>query len=415
MTPDADPALDIVICGAGPVGAACALFLCERGVPASRIALIDARTSEAAASDDRMIAISHGSATLLARLGAWHDGVAPRATAIDTIHVSHRGRFGRTVIDRRDHGVAALGHVVRHGDLTQALDAALARRGVAVRRPLRVVQVEPAGRDLEVAMVDAAGTAASSSIARHVVHAEGGLFDRQQRRDIHRDYGQTAITAFVTRSGASPELAHTAFERFTEDGPIALLPAAEARGDGSVRAGHSLVWCGRPHDVAARLALDDATFLEALHDAFGDRLGRFASTGPRRAYPLGLNAVAVVARARSATTAEFAIGNAAQALHPVAGQGLNLGLRDAHDVAAVLGAATRGDGVEDDATRLVARYRSLRRADRAATVDLTDALPRLFASSLAPVVAARGIALALLDLAPPLRGVFARQMMYGQR
>ncbi len=403
--------VDLVVCGAGPVGAACVLFLRERGIAASRIALVDARTREAAAADDRMIAISHGSATLLSRLGAWRD-VEPRATAIETIHVSHRGRFGRTVIDRDDYGVAALGYVIRHGDLTQALDAALTRRGVEVRRPLRVTAIEPQGDDLHVAMTDAHG-APTTLVARHAVHAEGGLFDRQQRRAVHRDYEQTALTSFVTLAQPAEATTHTAFERFTDAGPIALLPARQARADGRVEEGYALVWCGRPDDAALRMALPDDAFLDALHAAFGDRLGAFATVAARFAYPLGLNAVAQPATLRSATSAEFAIGNAAQTLHPVAGQGLNLGLRDAHALASLIAEADRA--VDFSAAALVARFVASRRVDRAATVNLTDAMPRIFASGLAPLALGRGLALALLDASTPLRDVFARQMMNGRR
>ncbi len=419
---------DIVICGAGPVGAACALFLRERGIAADRIALVDARTREAAAKDDRMIAISHGSATLLARIGAWRDGVESHATPITDIHISHRGRFGRTVIDRDDYGVPALGYVIRHGDLTDALDAALMRLGLDVTRPLRVTGIaggiekdrenEDSGSDehrLRVATSrgDRSSPESDAIHARYVVHAEGGLFDAQQRRAIHRDYEQTAITAFVTVADrSSPSLTHTAFERFTETGPIALLPARDAK-----REGYSVVWCGRPDEGEARLALSDADFLDALHAAFGDRLGRFASAGQRRAFALGLNAVEETARAHSTTTAEFAIGNAAQALHPVAGQGLNLGLRDAYVLARLLADADASPATSraPDAPTLVARFIASRRVDRAAIVDLTDLMPRLFAHPFGPIAWGRGVTLALLDIARPLRGVFARQMMNGRR
>ena len=400
--------VDLAICGAGPIGAAFALFLLERGVDTSRIVLLDAKTREAAAADDRMIAISQGSATLLARLGAW-TATTPRATAIHTIHVSHRGHFGRTVIDRDDYGVDALGYVVRHGDLVQALDAALGARGLVVRRPCKLDAIVSSDDRLMLSTTDAQD---SGLAARTVVHAEGGLFDAQQRRAIHRDYHQTAVTTFVTvRAAPHAALRSTAFERFTEDGPIALLPAIEADAAGRPRAGYSLVWCGKPADAAIRLAMTDEAFADALHAAFGDRLGRFATIGPRRSYPLGLNAVDHAARARGPGTAEFAIGNAAQSLHPVAGQGLNLGLRDAHDLALLL---TEGEA-SDDAPTLVARYRARRRVDRAVAVGLTDLMPRLFASPFAPVVTGRGLALALLDVARPLRGVFARQMMNGRR
>ena len=407
-----EPDVDFALCGAGPVGAACALFLVEAGIAPSRIALIDARTRAAAAADDRMIAVSHGSATLLARLDAWRDAQGshtPPATPIETIHISQRGRFGRTVIDRDDYGVPALGYVIRHGELTGALEDTLDRRGIAVRRPQRVAAIDVEHDALRITTVGADGANVTTT-ARHVVHAEGGLYDGQQRRAVHRDYEQTAVTAFVEPVDAPGDaLARTAFERFTDEGPLALLPAFEVSADGRRRVGYSLVWCGRPDAAARRIALPDDDFVAALHAAFGDRLGRFGYASPRRSFPLGLNAVAATARARSPTSAEFAIGNAAQTLHPVAGQGLNLGLRDAHDLAALL--ARR----DDSATTLVATYAAMRRADRAATVNLTDLMPRVFASPLWPVVAGRGAALALLDVSRPLRGLFARQMMYGRR
>lgn len=406
---------DIALCGAGPVGAACTLFLRERGIAASRIALIDARTREAAAKDDRMIAISHGSATLLARIGAWRDGVEAHATPITSIHISHRGRFGRTMIDRGDYRVPALGYVIRHGDLTQALDAALMNQGVEAIRPMRVTGIEDDNRVLRVATStgDPSSRESDAILARYVVHAEGGLFGAQQRRATHRDYRQTAITAFVTLADKPvPALMHTAFERFTEAGPIALLPARDAQVEG-----YALVWCGRPEDGDARLAMSDADFLEALHAAFGDRLGCFGSVGARRAFPLGLNAVEQTARAHSTTSAEFAIGNAAQTLHPVAGQGLNLGFRDAYVLAHLLAQAIDAGDADrvPDATTLVARFTTSRRDDRAAIVGLTDFMPRIFANPLGPVAWGRGFTLALLDVARPLRGVFARQMMNGRR
>ena len=420
---------DIAICGAGPVGAACALFLCERGVAASRIALIDARTREAAASDDRMIAISHGSATLLARIGAWRESALTKATPITSIHISHRGRFGRTVIDRGDYDVPALGYVICHGNLTEGLAAALTRRGIVVMRPMRVNGIA-FDREAEMLRIltsasvsasasrgDASDVASDTIRARHVIHAEGGLFDTQQRRAIHRDYQQTAITAFVTLAEKpAPTLVNTAFERFTDAGPIALLPAREAV-SGRDTDGYALVWCGRPDEGESRLAMGDCDFLDALHVAFGDRLGRFASVGARRAYPLGLNAVEATARAHSTSNAEFAIGNAAQALHPVAGQGLNLGLRDAYVLAQLLAQSIDPTNAAHapDATALASRFQASRRVDRAAIVGLTDFMPRVFANPLAPVAWGRGLTLALLDMAGPLRGVFAQQMMNGRR
>lgn len=406
-------AADIAICGAGPVGAACALLLVEAGFPASRVALVGARTRDAAAADDRMIALAYGSATLLARLGVWRDRAEACATPIEAIHVSQRGRFGRTVITRDDYGVPALGYVIRYGDLATAFDAALEASGVAVARPLRVARVtqDADAFALELARPgenDAQDTTGEATMrtmrARYAVHAEGNSFDAQAERAVHRNYDQSAVTAFVVADGASDRLAYTAFERFTEAGPIALLPARQDQ-----RFGYSLVWCGRPEEAEAHMALSDAQFLDALHTSFGDRLGRFTAVGMRRNFPLGLNAVAAVARASSPRSAEFAIGNAAQTLHPVAGQGLNLGLRDAFAL------ATAMRDHFDDAHTLVATFTAARRIDRAATVGLTDFMPRVFASRLWPVVAARGGALALLDLFSPARNLMARQMMNGRR
>lgn len=394
--------VDIAIAGAGPVGAACALFLVEAGFDASRIRLVDARTQAAAADDSRMIALAHGSAALLARLGVWRDRAEPLATPIEAIHVSQRGRFGRTLITREEHGVPALGYVIRYGDLVGAFDAALAERGLEVVRPFKVESI--ASDDGSLTLELASGEA-PTLCARHVVHAEGGLFDKQPARALHRDYAQSALTAFVTPALAlSDRLAHTAFERFTDAGPIALLPARH----GGV-SGYSLVWCGRPDETEVRSALGDAAFLDALHAHFGDRLGAFAAVGARRMFPLGLNAVATTARAVSATSAEIAIGNAAQTLHPVAGQGLNLGLRDAF----MLAQAMRTHF--DDAPALTAAFSAARRLDRAATVGLTDLMPRAFASRFAPTIVARGAALFLLDLIPQARNLLARQMMNGQR
>jgi 2-octaprenyl-6-methoxyphenol hydroxylase len=216
------------------------------------------------------------------------------------------------------------------------------------------------------------------------------------RKAMQRDYGQSAITSFVTCTLLQPA---TAWERFTEHGPLALLPAMQ---NGEI--GYALVWCCRPADADALIRLDDLSFLDRLHAEFGDRVGDFVTVGPRNVYPLTLKAVAATARGR-----EFAIGNAAQTLHPVAGQGLNLGLRDAF----VLASALRENF--DDPEQCARSFRAARRLDRAATIRLTDFLPRIFSSRWAPVAAARGAALASLDLIAPLRHVLARQMMNGRR
>src|SRR5690606_27238968 len=228
--------------------------------------------------------------------------------------------------------------------------------------------------------------------AQVAVQAEGGIFGQQDSRAKSRDYEQNAVIARVTSELPIP---HRAFERFTDEGPLALLPE-----DGPDGHQYALVWCVRPERAGAVLGLDDATFLKQLADAFGTRLGAFTRVSPRVAFPLGLNAEA------RATARTVAIGNAAQTLHPVAGQGLNLGLRDAAVLARQL---ARG---ADSAA--IGRFLEQRTQDRKLTIGLTDAMARAFTGS-QPLQPLLGLGLAALDLTRPARMLLADLMMFGRR
>ncbi|MYM94409.1 UbiH/UbiF/VisC/COQ6 family ubiquinone biosynthesis hydroxylase [Duganella vulcania] len=376
------PSYDIAICGAGPAGMALAALLARRGTPAQRIALIDAKTLEQASNDPRSIALSWGSRQILEEIGAW----PAAATAIHQIHVSRRGQFGRSLIDRDEHKLPALGYVLRYGDLVTALGAVCQRAGIATLRPARVEAVDE-GADA-VALTIAGADATTTTTAAIVVQAEGGLFSDQESKAQHRDYQQTAIIAQVR---TSRPIAHRAYERFTEQGPLALLPQGEE---------YSLVWCVRPETAVRLQALDDAAFLAELGAAFGERLGTFTRSSPRLAFPLGLNA-----DPRS-TARTVAIGNAAQTLHPVAGQGLNLGLRDVAVLARLLAQGAN--------PTMLAQFTELRRQDRNTTVRLTDTMARIFAND-SPAQALLGLSLAAIDMVGPARGVLAELMMYGRR
>jgi 2-octaprenyl-6-methoxyphenol hydroxylase len=375
--------LDVAICGAGPVGMALAALLARRGMDGARIGLIDAKALDSAVNDPRSIALSYGSRMLLDEIGAW----PVPATAIHQIHVSRRGQFGRSMIEREDEGVPALGYVTRYGELVAALARVCEQAGIDTIRPARVTgHLEHAdgvhlklddGRELEAALV---------------VQAEGGLFGEQDTKASTRDYQQTAV---IARVAASAAIAHRAYERFTEQGPLALLPQ-----DGADGQQYALVWCVRPDTADALLALDDAAFLARLSEAFGTRLGRFTSTSARASYKLGLNADARL----SART--VAIGNAAQTLHPVAGQGLNLGLRDAAVLARLL--------AQDASPAQLERFVAERQTDRALTVRLTDTMARVFAGT-GPAQALLGLSLGLLDTVAPARSLLAELMMYGRR
>ncbi|WP_332855061.1 UbiH/UbiF/VisC/COQ6 family ubiquinone biosynthesis hydroxylase [Duganella sp. S19_KUP01_CR8] len=376
-----DTTFEVAICGAGPAGMALAALLAKRGMPAQRIALIDAKTLEQASKDPRSIALSWGSRQILEEIGAW----PVAATAIHQIHVSRRGQFGRSLIDRDEHKLPALGYVLRYGDLVTALGAVCERAGIATLRPARVEAVDESA---DAVALTIAGAASSSATAAIVVQAEGGLFSDQESKAQHRDYQQTAIIAQVR---SSRPIAHRAYERFTEQGPLALLPQGED---------YSLVWCVRP-DTAARLqSLDDAAFLAELGAAFGERVGSFTHASPRLAFPLGLNADP---RSSARTVA---IGNAAQTLHPVAGQGLNLGLRDVAVLARLLAQGAN--------PTMLAQFTELRRQDRDTTVRLTDTMARIFAND-SPAQALLGLSLAAIDMVAPARGVLAELMMYGRR
>ena len=374
--------VDIAIVGGGPVGMALAAMLVARGMRGEDIAVIDAKAVDVAAADPRSIALSWGSRQLLSQIHAW----TSRATPITHIHVSRRGSFGRTLIEASDYALPALGYVARYGDVCRPLAAALANTGVRQLRPVQVTASDENGEEVRLALSNG-----QTLSARWMVQAEGGVFGEQAARSVQRDYDQTAIVATVHASAA---IAGRAFERFTSEGPLALLPQDD---------GYSLVWCMRPDSADAMLALKDDAFLEALQQAFGQRIGRFTRTGVRHAYALGLNAEP------AATTRSIAIGNAAQTLHPVAGQGLNLGLRDAAVLARLL--------ARDATPEALAQFRQQRKTDRGTTVRLTDLMARVFASSADGTLTQDllGVSLGVIDIFPPVKRVLAEQMMFGTR
>jgi 2-octaprenyl-6-methoxyphenol hydroxylase len=312
--------------------------------------------------------------------------VAVPATPIHDIHVSRRGHFGRTLIDRNNYGLPALGYVTRYGDIVSALNDQVASLDISLIRPASVVAVEETADAVAIRFNDRADLHTSV-----LVQAEGGIFSEQTKKTKHRDYGQTAIVTHVT---TSEPISHRAFERFTDEGPLALLPQNE---------GYALVWCVHPDTASPLLALTDVQFLAALSKAFGSRLGKFVACTPRNAFPLGLNAQAVVSQRT------IAIGNAAQTLHPVAGQGLNLGLRDA-----VMLARTLAQHIEPSALQEFATQRQL---DRNVTIHLTDIMARAFASSPAGTFsqALLGLSLGLADGIRPTKRLLAEQMMFGRR
>ncbi|WP_296652188.1 UbiH/UbiF/VisC/COQ6 family ubiquinone biosynthesis hydroxylase [Paraburkholderia sp.] len=406
---------DVTIVGAGPVGMALAGWLTRRSATSAlKVALIDAREPEDSIGDPRAIAISQGSRTLLESLAWPHD-----ASTIERIHVSQRGHFGRTLIDRHDYRLPALGYVARYGAIVQSLAQAV--RATPVHWLHQTKALEPAVDHDGVTLPILCAGVERRVRTRVLVNAEGGLFRPPSERAVlgdpdagatavkeaaaqakgetkqQRDYGQTALVGVVTVSAPQP---HVAWERFTHEGPIALLPMGGVR-----NADYALVWCCSPDESARRTQLSDADFLAELGATFGARMGRFTRIHGRASFPLGLNALDTLVTGQGRIAA---VGNAAQTLHPVAGQGLNLGLRDAHALAVSL--------AEYGASPLALATFSRQRAfDRRMTIGATDTLARIFTVDFGPLAALRGLALTALEFVPPVKAALARQMMFGQR
>jgi len=378
---------DIAIIGGGPVGAALALAL--RGSKL-KVCVLEARPANAASNDARALALSYGSRLLLARLGVWD--VLHDVSAIRTIHISQQQSFGRAVLHAAEMNVPELGYVLPYPALQDALTDALQHSDVSSIYGASVTQLQG---EADCATIGYQQNGAQHTLhARLAVVADGGKLLAQQYPPEVRDYGQSALITHITCSAPQAEMA---YERFTAQGPLALLPFKE---------GYELVWTA-PHQVAQEmLAWDDAHFLRELHQHFGDRVGEFLTVSKRTCFPLGLR------RAPQQTPMPHTVllGNAAQTLHPVAGQGFNMGLRDAWELAQeILDAAPETLGTE----AMLAAYRAQRRTDREAGIRFTDGLVRLFSNDLPLVSAGRAAALTALDCLPFAKRFVAKRMMFG--
>lgn len=377
---------DILIQGGGPVALACAAWTLQK-FPDAQITLLDRNPindDELTNADSRGIALSHGSKLLLDTIYAWPKEFAQ----IHRVHVSQAGRFGRALMTCEELKQEALGHIICYRDIH-----------IALRQALRALQVKSPNFIWQHLHKDAEE---NSIQAKCIVHAEGGLFKTQDWVESGRDYGQSALVGLVEVENAAP---HQAWERFTAEGPLAVLPS---------HYGHNilnLVWCGSPESSQHRLQLSDAEFLSELQKEFGSRIGRFQKIQDRRLYELGLNY-----RKEITNENEVWIGNAAQTLHPVAGQGLNLGLRDAFLLAEKLvGAFSGSEPSPIEIQNALQSYAQNRKFDRTTTIGLTDFMARVFTSNLIPIVVARGLALSALQWLPPVKTALARQMMFGRR
>ncbi len=388
-------AYDLVIVGGGLVGGSLACALRGSGLRVCSLEAVAADADSQPSYDERVIALSWGSRRILEGIGLWGD-LSPGAEPIHKIHVSERGAFGFAHLDDAEQGVAALGFVAPARLLGTAIRGVLADApDIAALCPARLLGFS-SGPD-EVVLDVAVQGEARRLTARLLVAADGG--DSLVRSHLgltvrERPYGQDAIITTVTPDRPQPGVA---YERFTDTGPLAMLPMTGGR--------WSVVWTTREDETAALLGLDDSAFLVRLQERFGYRLGGFGHLGRRVAYPLRQ----IVAPEPVAERVVL-IGNAAHTLHPVAGQGFNLGLRDVAALAEVLAAAARTGG-DPGGKAALADYAKWRRQDQAQSALVTDALARLFANPWAPLRLARDLGLVGLDLVPGARRALGRRFM----
>lgn len=382
---------DVAIVGAGPVGGALALALADADLD---VVALDARAPGATLRRDRSLALSHGARLVFERLGVW-PRLADTAGALSpilAIDISQAGGFGTARLTAAEQGLPALGYVVSYVALQAAIDAELARTRTAIEYGAQVAGV---GGTPAYAAVTLAGAARDALTARLAVVADGtGTAVAGIARE-RREYGQVALLAKVTMARPHDGVA---YERFTPDGPVALLPEGDHYG---------LVWTMPPAAAERTLALPDARFLAELAAHFGSRVDGFRGVRDRTTFPLALEFARPAATARCVL-----IGNAAQTLHPVAGQGFNLGVRDAWVLAQTIVEHGR-DALGGRA--MLADFAARRRTDRAAGIAFTHGLTQLFAPDWPLLSWPRGVALVMLDALPPLKRAFTNAMLFGLR
>jgi len=381
---------DVAIVGGGMVGASLALALSGTGLAVLLIEGVAPDSDAQPSFDDRTTALGNASRRILQSIGAW-DAIAPYAAAIRTIHVSDAGRFGFARLRAEEQGVEAFGYVAANRVIGRALWSKLRDApGIEIRVPVRTERVELAPDLARLDLVHGDGTPERVS-ARLVVAADGAHSAVRAAAGIGarvEDYGQVAVVANVAADRSHDG---TAFERFTSSGPLAVLPLH----DGS----YTVVWALTPQRAAEMLALDAASFLRELQGRFGWRAGRFVRMGRRASYPLKLTRAEHTVAQRAVL-----IGNAAQALHPVAGQGFNLGLRDAAMLAEILVDAREDVGAAEP----LARFAEWRQTDRRGVISFTDGLVKLFGDTRPGMSFVRNLGLLLFDLTPPAKSALAR-------
>ena len=409
--------VDIAIVGGAMAGATLALGLAKLSATLSatlssatlarplRIALIEAHVANNnhPGFDARSIAIAHGSIFELTRLGIWPK-LQHLGTAIENIHVSDRGHFGMTELNAKPLGLDALGQVVELARVGNVLFDELQKSSVSVFCPAKVTDLQ-AQTDGHLLTLDN-GTQLHCQLLVAADGAHSVVRQHLQQPTEQVNFDQTAVVANVITDQPHQ---HWAYERFTQTGPLALLPMTSVPSTPSTQARYSLVWALPPAKADELKNADKAEFLAALQQAFGHRVGRFIDVGQRVSYPLTLSYMPRPIYHRC-----IFVGNAAQTLHPIAGQGFNLGLRDVVGLLKVLEHAfSSNTATEIDlgSSAIVHQYLAARQADRDSTLNNIEFLVRGFSNQYWPLVAGRNIGLRLLSWLPPLKRPVAQTAM----
>jgi len=390
--------LRLAVVGAGPAGLALALLAAQR-LPGAQVTVFDARAADKdVALDPRTLALALGSVQLLERIGAWPRDAAQPITQVHVSQAPPSGFDAALTLRAEDEGVPMLGAVLGYGALVMPLQRAYLERCAAEPRRLSLRLGAPvtALKELPHEVEVDAGIAERFDLA---VVAEGGVLADPSARALTRDYRQTAWVGQAWLDGGS---AGMAIERFTANGPLALLPLPSATGGPPRARRAALVWCVSAADDPVA-PLDDAQRVALLNSLLPALAGRVVRLTPLQRFALSLHAQATLVQGRTVR-----IGNAAQTLHPVAGQGLNLGLRDAFALVDALRDARSVDGA-------LRRIDWARAPDRWSMVATTDFLARSFTWRWPGMALARAGALALLGAAAPVKSMLARQMMFGRR
>lgn len=381
--------VDLVIVGGGMVGASLAYALKNSALNIALVEAFEPQSSQQPSYDDRAIALSYGSQRIFDAMGLWEQ-LSTHSTAISDIHISDRGHFGVTRLSAHDESVPALGQVITARSIGKVLsDALLTQDNLELICPTKVVDLKQSSNSVTLHLDNEC-----TLTAKLIVAADGAHSTIRQLLGLgalEHDYQQTAITANIT-----PERPHNgkAFERFTDSGPVALLPMSDQR--------CSLVWTVKTGDEVTLLKLSDDDFLAQLQSRFGYRLGKLKHVGNRNSYPLKLMQADQPVQQRIVL-----IGNAAHSLHPIAGQGFNLGLRDVAVLADLL-----SDNIDDCGDpRLLHDYGKWRQDDQEDVINSTSSLVSLFSNNAPILTHARSLSLSLIDLCPPAKSWLARKSM----